>query len=141
MKTCPNCNEIIGDSVETCFNCNYNFKYKMVLTKGKLKELNEKGVSERIHQQEDAIVQISKNPMFEYKVVIVNNLADGQIDQSQLQYTLDAYSIKGWKLHSIFNNELGKTSSTVSLGIIGTNINATIDQTILIFERCNKSYD
>ena len=26
MKTCPNCNELVGDHVTTCFNCGWNFE-------------------------------------------------------------------------------------------------------------------
>lgn len=40
------------------------------------------------------------------------------------------YAIRGWHLHSAFTNEVGKNAA---LGI-----NATINQTILIFERCIK---
>lgn len=128
MKTCPNCKEFVGDSAETCFNCNYNFKYRQVLTKEEQRQLEEEGNH-----------QIFKNSLFEYRVIIVNNLGDGQIDQRQIQKELDTWSNDGWKLHTIFNNELGKTSSAITVGFLGTSINATIDQTVLIFERCIKS--
>ena len=36
-------------------------------------------------RKEEACIQIEKNPLFEYKVVVVNNLADGQINQAQMQ--------------------------------------------------------
>lgn len=26
MKTCPNCNELVGDDVKTCFNCGWSFE-------------------------------------------------------------------------------------------------------------------
>ena len=26
LKTCPNCNELVGDHVTTCFNCGWNFE-------------------------------------------------------------------------------------------------------------------
>lgn len=34
MKTCPHCGEIIGDSLEICFKCKYNFKYNRIITEG-----------------------------------------------------------------------------------------------------------
>ena len=139
MKTCPNCNEIVGDSAEICFNCSYNFKYKQILTKEEKKQLERDEENQRIIKQNEANIQILKNPLFEYKVIAVNNLSDGQIDLSQIQMALDIWSEKGWRLHSIFNNELGKTSSAVSIGIIGTSVNATIDQTVMVFERCIKA--
>lgn len=128
MKTCLNCKEFVGDSSETCFNCNYNFKYAQILTKEEQKKLEKEGNH-----------QIFENSLFEYKVIIVNNLADGQIDQRQIQRELDTWSNDGWKLHTIFNNELGKIFSAMAVGFWGTSINATIDQTVLIFERCIKS--
>lgn len=33
MKTCPNCNEVVGDSAEQCFNCKYSFKYGRIFLK------------------------------------------------------------------------------------------------------------
>ena len=30
MKTCPKCKELVGDNVDSCFNCNYNFILKRV---------------------------------------------------------------------------------------------------------------
>lgn len=38
MKTCPECGELLGDSVETCFNCSYNFNLKRKLTKNEIEE-------------------------------------------------------------------------------------------------------
>lgn len=32
MKTCPNCGELLGDSVKDCFKCHFNFEVKRVLT-------------------------------------------------------------------------------------------------------------
>lgn len=139
MKTCPNCNEIIGDSAQICFKCNYNFKYKQVLTKEEQKQLEKNEEKQKNILQEEANVQIPKNPYFEYRTVIVNNLETGEINQTQLQAALNTYAENGWKLHSVFNNELGKTSSSVAIGFLGSTVNATIDQTVLIFERCIKA--
>lgn len=139
MKTCPNCNEIIGDSAQTCFKCNYNFKYKKVLTKEEEKQLEKKEEKQKIIRQEEADIQILRNPYFEYQVVIINNLVTGEMNQTQLQETLNTYAENGWKLHSVFNNELGKTSSSIAIGFLGSTVNATIDQTVLIFERCIKA--
>lgn len=132
MKTCPNCQELIGDSVETCFKCNYSFKYKRVIDKKNPQQ------EDKI-KQEDKDLQISKNPFYEYRVVVVNNLENGAFDQNGVQKTLSEWSGAGWKLHSIFNNELGKTSSSMAVPFMGVSVNATIDQTVLIFERCIKA--
>lgn len=148
MKTCPECGELVGDSVESCFNCNYNFNLKRKLTKNEIEEKNKKQeqekhkleqennkleeerrkqlVAERLKENE-RITQLSKNPMFEYQTVIVNNLETGEINQIEFQKALEKWSQKGWRLHSVFNNELGKTASSISVGFIGSSVNATID--------------
>jgi hypothetical protein len=32
MKTCPNCGELLGDNVTSCFKCRYDYNLKRVLT-------------------------------------------------------------------------------------------------------------
>lgn len=139
MKTCPYCGELLGDSVSLCFKCRYSFKSRRVLTKEDLIQLKQEEEKQKHDREEHKQLQIVKNPLYEYKVIVINNLADGQINQAQMQITLDEWSEKGWRLHSVFNNELGKTSSAMSIGILGTSVNATIDQTVVIFERCIKA--
>lgn len=38
MKSCPNCGELLGDRVEQCFNCNYSFTLRRVITKEEITE-------------------------------------------------------------------------------------------------------
>ena len=49
----------------------------------------------------------------------------------KVQHLINNYAMNGWRLHSAFTNEVGKNAA---LGI-----NATINQTVLIFERCIKT--
>lgn len=143
MKTCPHCGELLGDSLDTCFNCMYSFELNKIITNEEKIEFQQKKREDEKTKLEikenQKSIQLPKNPLFEYHVSIVNNLDTGEIDHTRLQLVLDTWSEKGWRLHSIFNNELGKTSSSVSIGILGSNVNATIDQTVLIFERCIKA--
>lgn len=121
MKTCPNCGEILGDSINVCFKCRYDFN-----AGNKIREEQKK-------------IQLAKNPLFEYRIVTVNDLSTGEIDDDKIQKVLNEWSGNGWTLHTIFTNEIGKTSSAASIGGFGAGINATIDQTVLIFERCIKA--
>lgn len=108
MKTCPNCGELLGDSVKECFKCHYSYKYK-----------------------EDAKrEQLSKNSLFEYKVIVIEDLPSGEVNTIKIQQTLDEWSEKGWRLHSVYSSEIGKNAIAV--------VNATINQTVMIFERCIK---
>ena len=170
MKTCPECGELLGDSVEVCFGCHYNFQLKRKMTKDereeqrqkqieierqkaeeerrkgeekrqKAEEERQKAEEERLKVDERRVQisnQISKNPFYEYQVIVVDNLKNGEIDKNKIQRELNEWSTKGWKLHSVFNNELGKTLTAVHVGFLGASVNATIDETILIFERCIK---
>lgn len=139
MKTCPKCGELLGDSVNVCIKCRYDYRYMRVVTHDELIEHRNKQIEESTAKEEQKKNQISKNPLFEYQIVVINDLSDGQIDDYNIQKTLNEWSENGWRLHSIFTNELGKTSSSISIVGFGAGINATIGQTDLIFERCIKS--
>ena len=150
MKNCPNCGEILGDSVKVCFKCRYSFAHKRVITSNEqasqrnqqMEELKKKEEErKRIEELKNEVKneQLSKNPLFEYKVIVVNDLSDGQVNDIKIQETLNEWSERGWKLHSIYSSEIGKVSTAVSVLGFGSITNATIDQTVLVFERCIKA--
>ena len=98
------------------------------------KEKTEKEEQERQLMEKNQKVEDEKREYahsvegyYEYKVVTIKNDFDGTVAEQNLQNILNEYAAKGWKLHSIYSNELGKNS------LFG--INATIGQDILIFER------
>lgn len=143
MKTCPHCGELIGDNVKECFKCHYNFTYERIISqeeRTREREKSQKAMDNRIEQnkilEQQKEEQIKNNSLYEYKTVIVNDNTDGTADETKIQSVLSEYSRKGWRLHSIFTNEIGKCSSGAFVGFINGSINSTIDQTILIFERC-----
>ena len=39
MKQCPNCHELVGDSVKICFNCHYDFSLKRVVDSSRMAEV------------------------------------------------------------------------------------------------------
>ena len=157
MQTCPNCGELLGDSVKVCFKCHYSFTHKRVIT-------NDEYASQKNQQMEDLKKreeelerkkeefkrkeelknglkkeQLPKNPLFEYQVIVINDLPDGQVNYIKIQETLNEWSDKGWRLHSVYSSEIGKNSTAVSILGFGSITNATIDQTVMIFERCIKA--
>lgn len=76
--------------------------------------------------------QYSRNPLYEYKVeTIMDSAILGKFDKEAVEKVLTEYATQGWHLHSSFSNEVGKNAAV--------GINATINQTILIFERCIKA--
>lgn len=137
MKTCPKCGELLGDTVEACFHCRYSYKDRRVITGEQRKRKQEEKKNQQKLKKEQKEIQLARNPLFEYKVVAVSDLSNGEMNQDEVQEMLSKYSEEGWRLHSVFTNEIGKKPSAGSV-IFGMAINETIDQTVLIFERCIK---
>ena len=75
---------------------------------------------------------------YEYIVDSITDNSDGSLNPSQVQALLFRYAKDGWRLHSVFRNELGRNSRQMGIGGISGGTNATIEQTILIFERSLK---
>ena len=66
---------------------------------------------------------------YEYDVDVIQN--NGEVNVQRLKNVLDARAKNGWKLHTIYSNELGKNSHME----YSTRINSTASQDVLIFER------
>lgn len=146
MKTCPNCGELIGENADECFKCHYNYVYRRVITAQEIKARREREEREKENEiknieifEKEKELQIKRNPLYEYKIEIVNDLETGEIDSRRMQYIVEKYSSEGWRLHNVFTNELGKTSTLSGIAFLGVSVNATICQTIFIFERCIKA--
>lgn len=95
--------------------------YQKMLDEGKI-------VEEELKRQEFAL---SFNEYYEYDVVSILNENHGQIDRNRMQKILSQYSKQGWKLHTIYSNELGKNA----VSLLGLGVNATACEDVLIFER------
>lgn len=135
MKTCPKCKELVGDNVDSCFNCNYNFILKRVPSYEETIKFQENIAAVKKKQEEERIELIKSAPRYEYTTARIIDNADGSTNQMQLQSVLMEYANAGWKLHSVITNEIGKNVSSVSIGRFTGGTNATMDEVILIFER------
>ena len=135
MITCPKCKELVGDNVDSCFNCNYNFILKRVPSYEETIEFQENIAAVKKKQEEERIELIKSAPRYEYTTARIIDNADGSTNQMQLQSVLMEYANAGWKLHSVITNEIGKNVSSVSIGRFTGGTNATMDEVILIFER------
>ena len=141
MKECPNCHELVGNSVKICFNCHYDFSLGRVVDSSRIAEERRNEVLRIQQLKEIQREEIKKrnllylNSEYEYKTVVINDLITGEIDSKKLQKTLESYALNGWRLHSVFTNEVGRNSGGSFTSFQGVSINAAIDQTILIFER------
>ena len=90
-------------------------------------------------QSEDKIMEL--NDIFEYDVVSILDKEHGGVDVERMSEVIATHASKGWRLVFAFPNEIGHDSSLSELAGISIGINSTIDQNILIFERCVKRYD
>jgi len=89
-------------------------------------------------RSEDLQVKLELNDIYEYDVVVIRDNATGGMDILKLTAVLREHGEMGWRLVNTFTNELGANSSGFSGYGVSYSTNATIDQTILIFERCVK---
>lgn len=68
---------------------------------------------------------------YEYDVITAVNTVDGRTDAGKLKNIIQEQAKKGWKLHTMYSNELGKNA----ISILGFGVNATASEDVMIFER------
>lgn len=73
----------------------------------------------------------SFNEFYEYDVVTIINKNHGTVDKQHMMEVLANHASQGWRLHSIYSNELGKNA----LSVLGLGVNSTACEDVLIFER------
>ncbi|BDF06004.1 DUF4177 domain-containing protein [[Clostridium] hylemonae] len=124
-EICPVCRDARDPQDDVCPTCGYLYSDRKVLSR-----------EDYIRAAEGRYEQYQKNPLYEYKVeIIVDSALTGTVRKEELQRMLSVYAMDGWRLHTALTNEAGKTV----LAAAGVGANATVDQTVLIFERCIKS--
>lgn len=71
------------------------------------------------------------NDLYEYDIEIIANKSDGTVDSYSIRTAIAEHAKLGWRLHTMYSNEVGKNSSSY----MGSGTNATICQDVLVFER------
>lgn len=141
MKNCPNCKELIGDNVSVCFNCGWNFDdpTQNVIAAEKERKKKEAKLKREEAENEANKVRLGRianlNKKYEYCTCVVYDKDTGSADIDQINAYIQRYAEDRWRVHSIFTNEIGKRSSSSGYGGISSGTNATIDETIILFER------
>ena len=72
----------------------------------------------------------------EYDVVTALNV-DGRVNKQKMIDVLKDYSSKGWKLHTVYSNELGKEA----IRILGFGVNTTVVEDVMVFERRIENFE
>lgn len=80
--------------------------------------------------------ELQKNSRYEYSVETFVDNNSGGIDVDSLNRLLSEYASNGWRLKSVFTDEIGKNANSIGMGGFSAGINSTIEQVVLIFERC-----
>lgn len=128
-KICPICSTVSIHGELICNECGYKFNIN--------DKFDYKQMAAIVNERKTKSEEISGYE-YEYESVIVYDNYDGSADNVTINSVLTEYSINGWRLHTMYANELGRTSSGVSVLGIANTTNATICQQIMVFERCVK---
>ena len=111
----------------------------------KIYEANDAENKKKLAKQEEAIrienykqnFANSFGEYYEYDVVTIVNTYDGSVNKDSIKKILNDYASKGWKLHTVYSNELDKNA----VSLLGIKINETASEDVLIFERRIQNYD
>ena len=125
QKTCPICQRKVAYEQNNCMTCGYIFKDNNDL------KLSEKEIAEIYNERH---IQYKNNPFYEYDLIVIPNNKDGSTDTNQVVQSIRDHAHQGWRLITMFSNEIGKNA--LAIGGIGTN--TTMCEDVLLFERCIK---
>ena len=73
----------------------------------------------------------SLGEFYEYNVITAVNTVDGRTDAEKMNRIIEEQARKGWRLHTVYSNELGKNA----ISLLGIGINSTASEAVMIFER------
>ncbi len=91
MKTCPNCGELVGDTAEVCFNCNYNFFYKSVMSREAVQN-ERKAVEKEVEE-----LNKKREAETQKKEEIERAIRDGKISKRSMMKTT-GFGFEGYKI-------------------------------------------
>ncbi len=74
------------------------------------------------------------NARYEYAVESVVD-SGGSTDTRKMSSLINSYAKQGWHVKTIFTNELGHNVSSVSVGMVGSGTNYTVDEVVIVFEK------
>ena len=82
-------------------------------------------------ESDRASYAIDQTGLYEYDVVTVMNIDRGRVDVGAMKSLLAERAAAGWKLHTVYSNELGKNA----VSLLGVGTNSTACEDVFIFER------
>jgi predicted nucleic acid-binding Zn-ribbon protein len=146
---CPDCgNEISAEMIEMglCYVCGFNRfaeyeqKLKEEAERRRIEEEKERAAAEALvkkaeHERWKAAHPDADGKYYQYKTIVVKDKFMGQVNAPEIERVLNEMGYDGWRLVSTFTNEVGKNAGAVGVGDMVLGLNATMDETVLVFER------
>lgn len=126
LKKCPICKKNVNYDTDICSDCGFAFNAISIIEYNEIAKI----YNERLERYK-------RNPFYEYDYIVVPNKSDGSTNKEVIENTIESHAMQGWRLVTMYSNEIGKNAITV--GGVGGNV--TICEDILIFERCIKGED
>lgn len=136
---CPNCGGKLYNTQTPVdlWKLNSDEQKEGFKQKWDLLDLNEQE-KKKLQEQEQKQIEndkshyaLSKHGQYEYDVQTSLNIQDGRVDTEAIKTILNTKAKQGWKLHTMYSNELGKNALT----LLNVNSNATVSEDVMIFER------
>ncbi|MBQ7955885.1 MAG: hypothetical protein IJ282_09045 [Lachnospiraceae bacterium] len=121
--SCPVCGKKHKPNTKECNLCGCNLVYNPQFDYREVAQLYNKRLE-----------QCKKNALYEYDVVVISNKATGEVNSEEISAVIRDHAMNGWKLHTMYSNEIGKNA----VAVVGVGINVTASEDVLIFERCIK---
>ena len=128
LKKCPICKKNVNYDTEICSDCGFAFNVVDVIEYQEIAKI-----------YNARLEQIKKNPYYEYDYVVVPNLSDGSTNKERIEEVITSHAMQGWRLVTMYSNELGKNTMGVAVGGVGGGTNATMCEDVMVFERCIKA--
>ena len=130
---CPNCNNLMTEyEINSCWcsNCNKRFSSVEEIMKSNEEWLEEEKKKAEVEhsRQEYAMSQLG---LYEYDIETVINEDHGTVDKAKMRQIMNERARQGWRLHTMYSNELGKNA----LRILGFGLNTTACEDVMVFER------
>lgn len=118
------------ETIKKAFYKHIDDKFRKVSGFGIQEHMQKMAVAE---QKEVERINYAKsfNEFYEYDVVTIINENHGTVDKEKMMKILSDHAKNGWKLHTMYSNELGKNA----LSLMGFGVNATACEDVMIFER------
>lgn len=123
MPDCPHCHGYYFGNPDQCPKCHFDFKKQET-------EEQERAKQEAAARASERALALLNNPRYEYTTA---TWFDAASETEALTSVLSKYAEQGWRLHSVIQKEGVRTASP-TFGLSTSSLN----QTILIFERCIK---